>query len=153
MFVLERSHTASCRILSNRAAFCCWVSISMKSTSIMPPISRKRSWRIISSAASIFSLYTVSARFISPTKLPVFTSITVMASVLSITRKPPDCSWTVRPFSCSKASVTPLSLKIFLPSYNSIRCKTSGEVTLMRSQTLLYIFGLSITILSTSSVR
>ena len=58
----------------------------MKSITIMPPMSRSRSWRATSLAASRLVFTTVSSRFDLPTDLPVFTSMTVIASVRSITR-------------------------------------------------------------------
>ena len=61
------------------------ISMSMKSMMMIPPMSRRRSWRAISSAASTFVLVTVSSKFAFPTCLPVLTSMTVMASVRSIT--------------------------------------------------------------------
>ena len=61
-------------------------SMSMKSMMMMPPMSRSRSCRATSSAASRLVLVTVSSRFALPTCLPVFTSMTVIASVRSMTR-------------------------------------------------------------------
>ena len=78
----------------------------MKSTTMMPPMSRSRSWRTISSAASRLFLVTVSSRFPpEPTNLPVLTSTTVMASVRSITSEPPDGSQTLRSSAFSICSV------------------------------------------------
>ena len=68
----------------------------MKSITMMPPMSRKRSWRMISRHASRFVLSVVSPRNRFPTKRPVLTSITVMASVWSITKWPPDGNSTRR---------------------------------------------------------
>ena len=80
-------------------------TMSMKSTTIMPPRSRSRIWRTISSAASRLFLVTVSSRLPpEPVNFPVFTSITVMASVRSMTRVPPEGSHTFRLrafFNCS----------------------------------------------------
>ena len=58
--------------------------MSMKSMTMMPPMSRSRSCRAISSAASRLLRNTVSSRFDVPTFLPVLTSITVSASVCSM---------------------------------------------------------------------
>ncbi len=69
--------------------------MSMKSQTMMPPISRKRTWRAISAAASIFVLTIVSSRFLPPVNLPEFTSMTVSASVVSMTIEPPDGSFAV----------------------------------------------------------
>ena len=72
-------------------------TMSMKSTTMMPPMSRSRSWRTISSAASRLFLVTVSSRLPpEPVNLPVLTSTTVIASVRSITREPPEGSHTLR---------------------------------------------------------
>ena len=60
--------------------------MSMKSMTMIPPMSRSLSWRPTSTAASLFVRNTVSSRFDFPTNLPVFTSITVIASVRSTTR-------------------------------------------------------------------
>ena len=57
----------------------------------MPPMSRSRSWRTISSAASRLFFVTVSSRLPpEPVNLPVLTSTTVIASVRSMTSEPPD---------------------------------------------------------------
>ena len=69
----------------------------MKSTTMMPPMSRSRSWRTISSAASRLFLVTVSSRLPpEPVNLPVLTSTTVIASVRSMTSEPPEGSQTLR---------------------------------------------------------
>ena len=78
--------------------------MSMKSMTMIPPMSRRRSWRAISSAASRLLRNTVSSRFEVPTFLPVFTSITVSASVRSMMIDPPDGNQTFRSralWSCS----------------------------------------------------
>src|ERR1700744_5123506 len=92
--------------------------MSMKSMTTMPPMSRSRSWRTISSAASRLFLVTVCSRLPpDPVNLPVLTSTTVIASVRSITRVPPEGSQTLR--------------SIALASCSSMRCtaKTSGPAT------------------------
>ena len=72
-------------------------TMSMKSMTMMPPMSRSRSWRTISSAASMLLRVTVCSRLPpEPTNLPVLTSTTVIASVRSITSEPPDGSQTLR---------------------------------------------------------
>ena len=58
----------------------------MKSITMMPPMSRSRSCRATSRAASRFVLTTVASRFVLPTLLPVLTSMIVMASVRSMMR-------------------------------------------------------------------
>ncbi len=71
--------------------------MSMKSTTMMPPMSRSRSWRTISSAASRLFLVTVSSRLPpEPVNFPVLTSTTVIASVRSMIREPPEGSHTLR---------------------------------------------------------
>ena len=82
------------------------ISMSMKSMTMMPPMSRSRSSRAIASAASRLFRYTVSSRFDVPTFLPVFTSITVSASVRSITSDPPDGSHTLRSSALCSCSCT-----------------------------------------------
>ena len=69
-------------------------SMSTKSITIIPPMSRSRSWRATSSAASRLLARTVSSRLDLPTFLPVLTSITVSASVCSMTSDPPEASHT-----------------------------------------------------------
>ncbi len=95
----------------------------MKSMTMIPPMSRNRSCRTISSAASMLFLVTVSSRFPpAPTNLPVLTSITVIASVRSMTSEPPEGSHTLRSIalaSCSsmrcaaKTSPVPVHLASF----------------------------------------
>ena len=80
------------------------ISMSMKSITMMPPMSRSLSWRATSSAASRLLRKTVSSRFVLPTFLPVFTSMTVRASVRSMMSEPPEGSHTLRSsalWSCS----------------------------------------------------
>ena len=77
----------------------------MKSMTMMPPMSRSRSCRTISSAASMLFFVTVSSRLPpEPVNLPVLTSTTVIASVRSMTSEPPEGSQTLRSIafvSCS----------------------------------------------------
>src|SRR5512133_418551 len=87
------------RAVRRRSTTASWLrsnSMSMKSMMMMPPMSRRRSWRTISSAASRLLATTVSSRLALPTNLPVLTSTTVMASVRSITMEPPEGSHTLR---------------------------------------------------------
>ena len=80
------------------------ISMSMKSMTMIPPMSRKRSSRATASAASRLLRYTVSSRFDAPTFLPVLTSMTVSASVRSTMIDPPDGNHTLRSsalWSCS----------------------------------------------------
>jgi hypothetical protein len=102
--VLSRASAArNTRITSSRF---CLISMSMKSMTMIPPMSRSRSWRATSSAASRLLRYTVSSRFDRPTFLPVFTSITVSASVRSMMSEPPDGSQTFRSSAFSSCSCT-----------------------------------------------
>jgi hypothetical protein len=105
--------------------------MSMKSMTMMPPMSRRRSWRAISTAASRLFLNTVSSRLDRPTFLPVFTSMTVSASVCSMMSDPPDGSHTLRSMalvSCSSMRCTAnTSGASGVPgSYFDIRGSSSG---------------------------
>ena len=104
--------------------------MSMKSITTIPPISLKRNCLAISSAASRLFSNTVCSRLSLPTNFPVFTSITVKASVLSIIKCPPDGNHTF----LSKAfliwsSMWYLSNKSKLSSYFSTIPLSSGEVS------------------------
>ena len=70
--------------------------MSMKSTTMSPPMSRRRSWRATSSAASMLVLKAVSSWLAPAVALPELTSMAVSASVGSMTRLPPLGSDTVR---------------------------------------------------------
>ncbi len=80
-YVFVRSFPSSaCSTDSTSARFLAF-SMSMKSMTMMPPMSRSRSWRITSRAASmLFFVIVSSSRPVLPTYRPVFTSITVNAS-------------------------------------------------------------------------
>ena len=80
--------------------------MSMKSMTMMPPMSRSRSCRATSSAASRLLRKTVSSRLDVPTFLPVFTSMTVSASVCSMMSEPPDGSHTLRSSALCSCSCT-----------------------------------------------
>ena len=100
--VLSRA-SASRKALMTSSRFAL-ISMSMKSMTMMPPMSRSRSWRAISCAASRLLRKTVSSRLDVPTFLPVLTSMTVSASVRSMMSDPPDGSHTLRSrarWSCS----------------------------------------------------
>jgi hypothetical protein len=60
--------------------------MSMKSTMMMPPRLRSRSWRAMACAASRLVLKMVSSKLRAPTKPPVLTSMVVSASVWSTIR-------------------------------------------------------------------
>ena len=74
--------------LNDRVTFSrlCGRSMSMKSTTIMPPIDRMRSCSATSRAASMLVLVIVSSRLDLPTKRPVLTSMAVSASISSTMR-------------------------------------------------------------------
>ena len=79
----------------------------MKSMTMIPPMSRNRSWRTTSSAASRLLRVTVSSRLPPlPVNLPVLTSMTVIASVRSMTSEPPLGRKTLRSRPLSSCSST-----------------------------------------------
>src|SRR4051794_23265056 len=82
------------------------ISMSMKSMTTMPPMSRNRSWRATSTAASRLLRNTVSSRLDVPTFLPVLTSMTVSASVCSMMSDPPDGNHTLRSSALCNCSCT-----------------------------------------------
>src|SRR5438093_3879496 len=90
------SSASASRIVSSTCFLFFSRSMSMKSITMIPPMSRRRSWRAASRAASRFVLTTVSSRFVLPTLLPVLTSMIVIASVRSMIRYPPEGSHTLR---------------------------------------------------------
>src|SRR6266702_2951289 len=95
-------HSSSRRSTSSRLLSS---TMSMKSITMIPPTSRNRSCRTISSAASRLLRVTVSSRLPPwPVNLPVFTSTTVIASVLSMTREPPLGSQTLRSSALTRCS-------------------------------------------------
>ena len=97
-------HSSSLRSTSSRLLSS---TMSMKSMTTMPPTSRSRSWRTISSAASRLFRVTVSSRLPPwPVNLPVLTSMTVIASVLSMTSEPPLGSHTLRSSALASCSST-----------------------------------------------
>ena len=100
--VLSRARASlNFRVTSSRFFL---ISMSMKSMTMIPPMSRSRSWRATSSAASRLLAKTVSSRLERPTFLAVLTSMTVSASVRSMMIEPPEGSHTLRSralWSCS----------------------------------------------------
>ena len=104
-------------------------TMSMKSTTMIPPMSRSRSWRTISSAASRLFLVTVSSRLPpAPVNLPVLTSTTVIASVRSMTSEPPDGSHTLRSSALASCSSTRYAAKTSpSPSQRSSRVDQVGR--------------------------
>ena len=103
----------------------------MKSMTIMPPMSRSLSWRTTSSAASRLVRVMVASSWVlpRPTFFPEFTSITVMASVSSITSEPPDARGTRRLRVLRMAVSTPwASMSGASPWYSLTRSASSGEV-------------------------
>ena len=84
---LARSSAISLRRWSNRIRRFSLLPISIKSTTIIPPISRNRNCRAISVAAMRFTDSAVDSWSLFLLEwLPLFTSITCRASVCSITR-------------------------------------------------------------------
>src|SRR5437867_1494832 len=85
IFVRARSRLTASRIAFSTPRRCFSSRMSMKSLTITPPRSRRRSWRAISLAACRFIWYAVSSALLSARKLPLFTSIATSASVWSMT--------------------------------------------------------------------
>ena len=81
-----RSRSSSVRSASSTAWRFFGFAMSMKSMTMIPPMSRSRSWRTTSFTASrLFFVVVSSSRCVEvferePTKRPVLTSITVNAS-------------------------------------------------------------------------
>ena len=94
--VLARSFRRFCWKRSSISRRWRGLRMSMRSHTTRPPMSRRRSWRQISSTASLL----VSKAFVSLSRalrlLPLFTSMATSASVWSNTSAPPDGSGTVR---------------------------------------------------------
>ena len=105
----------------------------MKSTTMIPPMSRSRSCRTISSAASRLFFVTVSSRLPpEPVNLPVLTSTTVIASVRSMTSEPPEGSHTLRSIALAIASSMRCSAKTSLSLVHfSRRSARSGATSSM----------------------
>ena len=85
-YVFVRSRSSSVRSASSTVARFFGFAMSMKSMTMIPPMSRSRSWRTTSFTASrLFFVIVSSSRppelfEREPTKRPVFTSMTVNAS-------------------------------------------------------------------------
>ena len=82
-YVLVRSSSSILRSVLSTASRLRARAMSMKSMTMIPPMSRSLSWRTTSSAASRLVLAIVSSRralLPRPVNDPEFTSITVMAS-------------------------------------------------------------------------
>ena len=81
-----RSRSSSVRNASSTACRFFGFAMSMKSMTMIPPMSRSRSWRTTSFTASrLFLTIVSSSRWVElferePTKRPVLTSMTVNAS-------------------------------------------------------------------------
>ena len=83
MNVFVRSSSSALRSVFSTASRLRARAMSMKSMTMIPPMSRSRSWRTTSSAASRFVLVIVSssrACLPRPTNEPELTSMTVSAS-------------------------------------------------------------------------
>ena len=130
-------------------------TMSMKSMTMMPPTSRRRSWRTISSAASKLLLVTVCSRLPPwPMNLPVFTSTTVMASVRSITSEPPDGKNTLRSSAFASCSSTRYSSKRSLFETQCWRRSTrSGAIPFIYVVTASHAVSPETTNLFTSSLK
>ena len=120
----------------------------------MPPRSRSRTCRAISTAASQLSWNTVSCRSCEPTNLPVLTSMTVSASVWSTYRYPPFLSHTL----CCSALSSLLSMRYasnsgMPPPYTSTRPHSSGEMRRSTPRTCSALPSSSSTKRSTSAVN
>ena len=70
--------------------------MSMKSITTRPPISRRRSWRAISSAASRLVCRAVSSMSLPRVARAELISMETSASVWSMTMEPPEGSFTSR---------------------------------------------------------
>ena len=93
-----RSLAISSRMWSKSCWRCSLLAMSMKSTTMMPPMSRRRSWRAISSPARRFtSRALVSWSEPALVRLPELTSITCRASVCSMMIYAPFLNETVFP--------------------------------------------------------
>ena len=79
---------------------------------MMPPRSRRRSWRAISSTASLLVLNALVSLSRALRLLPLFTSMATIASVWSITSAPPEGRGTSRAWICSTWRSTPKASKI-----------------------------------------
>ena len=85
-YVFVRSRSSSVRSASSTVARFFGFAMSMKSMTMIPPMSRSRSWRTTSFTASrLFFVIVSSSRPVEfferePTKRPVLTSTTVKAS-------------------------------------------------------------------------
>ena len=112
--------------------------MSTKSMTTMPPMSRRRSWRTISSAASRLLRVTVSSSVPpAPVKRPVLTSMTVIASVRSMTRVPPLGSQTLRSKPLASCSSTRWAAKTSSgPTQCSRRSDRSGLTSSMYCETV-----------------
>ena len=97
IWILARS---SCSAVCIRCSTCRWFLagvMSMKSMTISPPMSRRRSWRQISSAASRLVLSAVSSMSAPRVAREELISTETSASVGSMAMEPPDGRRTSRP--------------------------------------------------------
>ena len=103
-------------------------TMSTKSMMTIPPMSRRRSCRTISSAASRLLRVTVSSSVPpAPMYLPVLTSMTVIASVRSMMRVPPLGSQTLRSMPLASCSSMRWAWKTSsAPTHCSTRSDSSG---------------------------
>ena len=89
---------------------------SMKSMMITPPMSRSRSWRQTSTAASVLVRRAVASALAVDRSRPELTSMATSASVCSITSEPPDGSGTVAAampsISCSRPNASNMPMPL-----------------------------------------
>ena len=81
MPIRVRSVWVALRSSASTASRCALSRMSIRSTTMIPPRLRSRSCRAMACAASRLVRNTVSSKLRPPTKLPVFTSMVVIASV------------------------------------------------------------------------
>jgi len=86
--------------------------MSMKSITMMPPMSLRRSCLAVSLAASRLVFRIVFSWLLRPTYLRVLTSIATRASVWSMTSAPPDLSGTSLLVICAISDSMPYWSKI-----------------------------------------
>ncbi len=91
-----RSASNASRIFSSTARWFLAGVMSMKSITIKPPMSRRRSWRAISSAASRLVCSAVSSMSPPLVARAELMSMDTRASVGSMTMEPPEGSFTSR---------------------------------------------------------
>ena len=120
---LARSLARCCLSRSSISRRCFDARMSMRSLTITPPRSRRRSWRAISSTASWLVWYALVSLSRALRERPEFTSMATSASVWSITSAPPEGSGTSRAWIMSTCRSTSNAWKI--------GCRRSQKCTLV----------------------